>query len=128
MLIWLLSDCDTGKFAAFKNLLNSFSAQYPDIKVDFRAMTRRSMWASLFAHLRDSKNRESADVMEIPHSWTAVFAKLGRGPYSFLLESVVGGEKWAAYSFAAKPAASLPPMVGKCCFRLVFSFRGKTTC
>src|SRR5512140_1808072 len=30
----------------------------------------------------------------------SVFAKLGRGPYSFLLESVVGGEKWAQYSFA----------------------------
>src|ERR1035438_5193196 len=30
----------------------------------------------------------------------SVFAKLGRGPYSFLLESVVGGEKWAAYSCA----------------------------
>src|SRR6185436_12135703 len=28
------------------------------------------------------------------------FAKLGRGPYSFLLESVVDGEKWAAYNFA----------------------------
>jgi anthranilate synthase component 1 len=27
------------------------------------------------------------------------FAKLGRRPYSFLLESVVGGETWAAYSF-----------------------------
>jgi anthranilate synthase component 1 len=36
----------------------------------------------------------------------SVFAKLGRGPYSFLLESVVGGEKWAAYSFAGvKPRA-----------------------
>jgi anthranilate synthase component I len=30
----------------------------------------------------------------------SLFAKLGRGPYSFLLESVVGGEKWAQYSFA----------------------------
>ena len=30
----------------------------------------------------------------------SLFAKLGRGPYSFLLESVVGGEKWARYSFA----------------------------
>src|SRR5215467_7967783 len=29
----------------------------------------------------------------------SAYAKLGRGPYSFLLESVVGGEKWAAYSF-----------------------------
>jgi anthranilate synthase component 1 len=30
----------------------------------------------------------------------SAFAKLGRGAYSFLLESVVGGDKWAAYSFA----------------------------
>jgi anthranilate synthase component 1 len=29
----------------------------------------------------------------------SAFAKLGGGPFSFLLESVVGGEKWAAYSF-----------------------------
>src|SRR5882757_9458133 len=36
----------------------------------------------------------------------SAFAKLGRGPYSFLLESVVGGEKWAAYSFVGvKPRA-----------------------
>ena len=77
MLIWLLADSDTGKFAAFKNLLHSFCAHYPDIKVDFRVLTRRSMWQNLFAHLRDSKNRESADVIELPHSWTAAFAKLG---------------------------------------------------
>jgi anthranilate synthase component 1 len=29
----------------------------------------------------------------------STYARLGRGPYSFLLESVVGGEKWASYSF-----------------------------
>jgi anthranilate synthase component 1 len=29
----------------------------------------------------------------------SAYAKLGRGAYSFLLESVVGGDKWAAYSF-----------------------------
>ncbi len=77
MLIWLLADSNTGKFAAFKNLLHSFRAHYPDIDVDFRVLTRRSMWHNLFAHLRDSKNSESADVIELPHSWTAVFAKLG---------------------------------------------------
>jgi len=31
----------------------------------------------------------------------SLFAKLGRGPYSFLLESVVGGEKVGRYSFLA---------------------------
>jgi anthranilate synthase component 1 len=36
----------------------------------------------------------------------SAYAKLGRGPYSFLLESVVGGDKWAAYSFVGvKPRA-----------------------
>src|SRR5687767_4136831 len=29
----------------------------------------------------------------------SAYAKLGRRDYGFLLESVVGGEKWAAYSF-----------------------------
>ncbi|MBC8131678.1 MAG: chorismate-binding protein, partial [Deltaproteobacteria bacterium] len=40
--------------------------------------------------------REVVADAETPVS---AYAKLGRGPYSFLLESVVGGEKWAAYSF-----------------------------
>lgn len=29
----------------------------------------------------------------------ATYARLGRGPYSFLLESVVGGEAWSSFSF-----------------------------
>src|SRR5689334_20817544 len=29
----------------------------------------------------------------------SAYAKLGRADYSFLLESVIGGEKWAEYSF-----------------------------
>src|SRR2546430_16413121 len=29
----------------------------------------------------------------------SAYARLGRRDHSFLLESVVGGEKWAAYSF-----------------------------
>ena len=29
----------------------------------------------------------------------SAYAKLGRPQHSFLLESVIGGEKWAAYSF-----------------------------
>jgi anthranilate synthase component I len=53
---------------------------------------------------------------ELADSLTPVsaFARLGRGPYSFLLESVVGGEKWAAYSFlGVRP-------------RAVFRARGRT--
>ncbi len=43
----------------------------------------------------------------------STFARLGRGPYSFLLESVVGGEKWAAYSFlGVRPRAVLRARAG----------------
>ena len=38
----------------------------------------------------------------------SAYAKLGRRDYSFLLESVVGGQKWAAYSFlGVEPRAIL---------------------
>jgi anthranilate synthase component 1 len=38
----------------------------------------------------------------------SAYAKLGRSPWSFLLESVVGGETWAAYSFVGvEPRAIL---------------------
>jgi len=43
----------------------------------------------------------------------SLFAKLGRGPYSFLLESVVGGEKWAQYSFAGVRPRSVIRAKGK---------------
>jgi anthranilate synthase component 1 len=40
------------------------------------------------------------------HTPVSAYARLGRGPYSFLLESVVGAEKWAQYSFVGvKPRA-----------------------
>ncbi len=39
------------------------------------------------------------EIMADGDTPVSAYAKLGRGDYSFLLESVVGGEKWAAYSF-----------------------------
>ncbi|MBI4512328.1 MAG: anthranilate synthase component I [Deltaproteobacteria bacterium] len=44
----------------------------------------------------------------------SAFAKLGRHEYSFLLESVVGGEKWAAYSFlGVEPRAVVKAVQGE---------------
>ncbi len=40
------------------------------------------------------------EILADSYTPVSAYAKLGRGPYSFLLESVVGGEKWASYSFA----------------------------
>jgi anthranilate synthase component I len=70
------------------------SAFVPD-RAGFLALARQGRLCFVY--------RELLADSETPVS---VYAKLGRGPYSFLLESVVGGEKWAAYSFAGvKPRA-----------------------
>jgi len=39
------------------------------------------------------------EIMADGDTPVSAYAKLGGGDYSFILESVVGGEKWAAYSF-----------------------------
>jgi len=77
MLIWLLSDYDHRKHLAFKGLLGRFSSAYPDVHAEFAVKSRRSMWESLFAHLRDPKRNPLADVIEIPQNWTELFARLG---------------------------------------------------
>jgi multiple sugar transport system substrate-binding protein len=77
MLIWLLSDSDSSKHLAFRRMLAEFSAHFPEVKAEFAVKTRSSLWESVFAHLRDSKRNPLADVIEIPHNWTALFAKLG---------------------------------------------------
>ncbi|MDD2806569.1 MAG: extracellular solute-binding protein [Elusimicrobiales bacterium] len=77
MLIWLLSDYDHRKHLAFKGLLGRFSAAYPDVHAEFAVKSRKSMWESLFAHLRDPKRNPLADVIEIPQNWTELFARLG---------------------------------------------------
>ena len=77
MLIWLLSDSDSSKHLAFNETLSGFCAHFPDVKAEFAVKTRHSLWESIFAHLRDSKRNPIADIIEIPHNWTALLAKLG---------------------------------------------------
>ena len=48
------------------------------------------------------------EIMADGDTPVGAYAKLGRGDHSFLLESVVGGEKWATYSFiGVRPRAVL---------------------
>ena len=77
MLIWLLSDSDSSKHLAFREMLAGFCAHFPDVKAEFAVKTRSRLWESIFAHLRDSRRNPLADVIEIPHNWTALLAKLG---------------------------------------------------
>jgi len=45
------------------------------------------------------------------------FAKLHRGPYGFLLESLEGGERWARYTFLATEPRDVLRYEGRKCFR-----------
>ncbi len=48
------------------------------------------------------------EIMADGDTPVSAYAKLGRPEYGFLLESVIGGEKWAAYSFiGVRPRAVL---------------------
>ena len=77
MNIWLLSDYDHRKHLAFKSMLARFSSAFPDTPVEFSVKSRNSLWESLFAHLRDPKRNQLADIIEIPQNWTELFSRLG---------------------------------------------------
>src|ERR1041385_8464273 len=62
--------------------------RYVPSREEFRAYASRGNLVPVY--------REIVADTDTPVS---AFAKLGGGPFSFLLESVIGGEKWAAYSF-----------------------------
>ena len=62
-------------------------ARYRPSREDFRARAAGAS-ANLIPVYREIVSDTDTPV--------SAFAKLGGGAYSFLLESVVGGEKWAA--------------------------------
>ena len=54
-------------------------------------------------------SREILADMETPLS---VYKKLADGPFSYLFESVEGGDKWARYSFIGLPAKKIISLSG----------------
>jgi len=58
----------------------------------------------------------------------AVYLKLAGGPYSYLLESVVGGERFGRYSFIGLPCAERIEARGSTVRRLLRDARGADVC
>ena len=58
----------------------------------------------------------------------AVYLKLANAPYSYLLESVVGGERFGRYSFIGLPAPSASRRAARTVRRLVRDARGTDVC
>src|SRR5690606_9700356 len=49
----------------------------------------------------------------------SIYLKLAAGPWSYLLESVVGGERFGRYSFIGLPASRRIEVTGNCCVEIV---------
>ncbi len=58
----------------------------------------------------------------------ALYAQLANGPYSYLLESVVGGERFGRYSFIGLPCAERIEARGRTVWRMVRNARGADVC
>ena len=58
----------------------------------------------------------------------ALYAQLASGPYSYLLESVVGGERFGRYSFIGLPCAERIEARGRTVWRMQKNARGADVC
>jgi anthranilate synthase component 1 len=58
----------------------------------------------------------------------ALYAQLANGPYSYLLESVVGGERFGRYSFIGLPCAERIEARGRTVWRMLRNARGADVC
>jgi anthranilate synthase component 1 len=58
----------------------------------------------------------------------ALYAQLANGPYSYLLESVVGGERFGRYSFIGLPCSERIEARGRTVWRLMRNSRGADVC
>ena len=69
-----------------------------------------------------------AEVRADLYTPLAVYIKLAGGPYSYLLESVVGGERFGRYSFIGLACAERIEARGRHVHRLLRDARGGDVC
>ncbi len=77
------------------------------------------MDANLFAELADLAIRDGFNRVPVVHKVLAdldtplsAYLKLAKGPYSYLLESAQGGEKWGRYSIIGMPCKTVLKVSG----------------
>ena len=55
-----------------------------------------------------------AEVLADLDTPVSAYLKIAQGPYSYLFESVQGGEKWGRYSIIGLPCATVVRVTGRC--------------
>ncbi len=77
MIFWMLPNSGLQSVADMKTMLTEFSAEHPDIAVEVRVLARRALWTRMFLSQREGVDDAVADLVQIPHYWTALFSRLG---------------------------------------------------
>lgn len=75
MKIWLLNDYNVKKYIYFNSIIEEFKKE-KSINIDIEIKSRENIWSLLFDFL-NNPDAKIADIIEIPHQWTSVMAKLG---------------------------------------------------
>ncbi|MFA5162404.1 MAG: extracellular solute-binding protein [Elusimicrobiales bacterium] len=77
MIFWVLPNSGLQTVSHLKSLLSEFEREHPDIRVELAVLTRDALWRRLFEFQRQPRRAETGDIVQIPHYWTALFARLG---------------------------------------------------
>ncbi len=75
MKIWIINDYNYSKYLFFKNIVEAFSKEY-GIDVSFEIKSKEELWNNIFGFFENPQDK-LADIIEIPHQWTSLIAKLG---------------------------------------------------
>ncbi|MEF3281004.1 MAG: ABC transporter substrate-binding protein [Elusimicrobiota bacterium] len=75
MKIWILNDYNYNKYSFFFEMAKSFYKER-GIPIEIEIKSRENIWKSLFCFF-EKPDLKLADIIEIPHQWTSLAAKLG---------------------------------------------------
>ena len=70
-------------------------------------MTMNSQQFAALATGRDGRVAVTREILADLETPVSTYLKLARGPYSYLFESVQGGEKWGRYSMIGLPCRTV---------------------
>ncbi len=77
MIFWALPNSGIKTASSLKELLCGFAEEHPDISVETSVKTPLSLWKNLFLCPQRPKDFTAPDLVQIPHHWTTLFARLG---------------------------------------------------
>lgn len=85
MKVWILNDYNHKKYYFYNKFIDQFKKER-NINVEIEIKSRQNLWNEIF-NFFENPSIKLADIIEIPHQWTTLIAKLGLAlPLTSLME------------------------------------------